>query len=152
MANKVGRPPMFSDPEELQRKVEEYFVYIQGESDTRYKVDSDDEGNPNDEEEIYWIRKPEPPTITGLCLFLGFDSRQSFYDYGSIKEFSYTIKRARLMIESEYEKSAQFAKTPAFHIFALKNLGWSDRTEIDNTHHIGDFKISDVIKFTDKDG
>lgn len=122
---KVGRPPMFESPEQMQRLIDEYFEYIRSEN--------------------------EPPTITGLCLYLGFDSRQSFYDYGSIKEFSYTIKKARLRIENEYEKNAQFAKTPTFHIFALKNLGWSDKVEIDNTHRIGEFKIQDVIKFTGKD-
>lgn len=142
---------MFDDPEELQKLVDEYFVYIQGERDTRYIVGSDDDGKPDDKEEEYWVRRPEPPTITGLCLYLGFESRQSFYAYGEKEEFSYTIKRARMMIESEYEKNAQFAKTPAFHIFALKNLGWSDRMEVDNTHRIGEFKIQDVIKFTGKD-
>lgn len=126
MANKVGRPSMFSDPEDMQRLIDEYFELIREEN--------------------------EPATITGLCLHLGFESRQSFYEYGEKKEFTYTIKRARLMIENAYERNLSIANSPTGSIFALKNLGWSDKTEIDNTHHIGDFKISDVIKFSDKDG
>lgn len=67
-------------------------------------------------------------TITGLALALGFESRQSFYDYEKNGEFSYTIKRLRLQIESEYEKKLhESACTGA--IFALKNFGWKDKTE-----------------------
>jgi hypothetical protein len=42
-------------------------------------------------------------TITGLALALGFESRQSFYDYEKDGEFSYTIKKLRLTIEAGYE-------------------------------------------------
>lgn len=99
-----GRPPLYSTPEEMQEKIQEYF---------------DDCG--------------EQPTITGLCLHLGFESRQSFYDYQEKPLFTYTIKRARLMIENEYEKAGLTAKSPVFHIFALKNLGWKDKQELDHT-------------------
>lgn len=122
---KVGRPPMFESPEQMQGLIDEYFEYIRSEN--------------------------EPPTITGLCLYLGFESRQSFYAYGEKEEFSYTIKRSRMMIENSYERNLSISNSPTGSIFALKNLGWSDKTEIDNTHHIGDFKIQDVIKFTGKD-
>ena len=112
---------MFESPEQMQGLIDEYFEYIRSEN--------------------------EPPTITGLCLHMGFESRQSFYEYGEKKEFTYTIKRARLMIESEYEKNAQFAKTPAFHIFALKNLGWSDKVEVDNRSSDGSMTpVINIIK------
>ena len=123
---KLGRPSMFSNPEDMQILIDEYFALIREEN--------------------------EPATITGLCLHLGFESRQSFYAYGDKPDFSYTIKRARLMIENAYERNLSIANSPTGSIFALKNLGWSDKTEIDNTHHIGEFRIQDVIKFTDKDG
>ena len=42
-------------------------------------------------------------SITGLALWLGFESRQSFYDYEKKDGFTYTIKRARALIENEYE-------------------------------------------------
>lgn len=71
-------------------------------------------------------------TITGLCLELGFCSRQSFYDYEKREGFSYTIKKARLHIERAYEAKLS-GKEVGGAIFALKNLGWKDKTEIDQT-------------------
>lgn len=123
----VGRPPIFKTPDELQKKVDEYFEYIEGEY--HWDSDSDDEGNPIDKK--VWDRMPEPPTITGLCLFLGFESRQSFYDYEKKTEFSYAIKKAHLRIEAGYERSLHFSKSPAGPIFVLKNLGWADRSVVE---------------------
>lgn len=125
--SKGGRPPHYKTPEELQVKIDEYFKHIEGVKGEPKEVIVNGSVIFVDT----WIREPEPPTITGLCLFLGFESRQSFHDYGERELFSYTIKKARLRIECEYEKNAQSAKTPAFHIFALKNLGWQDKQVID---------------------
>ena len=97
-----GRPRTFNTDEELANAVEEYFA-----------------GNPKH-------------TITGLALALGFESRQSFYDYEKEGQFSYTIKRARLTIESYYEEKL-LSQHATGAIFALKNFGWSDRQEIDHT-------------------
>ena len=71
-------------------------------------------------------------TITGLALELGFCSRQSFYDYEEKENFSYTIKKARLHIERAYEKKLS-GKEVGGAIFALKNLGWKDKSEIEQT-------------------
>lgn len=128
----AGQPPFFDNPEDLQIKINEYFEHIKGEYEMQWITDSDDDGKPIDKEIEVCIRKPEPPTITGLCLFLGFESRQSFYDYGNRDKFSYTIKRARMMIENGYELAMYYAKNPTGAIFALKNLGWTDKQEIDN--------------------
>ncbi len=106
MANKkkVGRPPKYDTPEQLQDKIDEY---IKG----------------DDKDKL---------TITGLCLHCGFESRQSFYAYEQKEKFSYTIKRSRLFIENAYEKRLQ-DRNPTGSIFALKNLGWTDKQEIDHT-------------------
>jgi hypothetical protein len=103
-----GRPALFKTPEELNAKTEQYF------------------------------NKNLNPTVTGLCLFLGFESRQSFYDYESKEDFSYTIKRARLRIESWYEQNL-LSKNSTGAIFALKNFGWSDKHEIDHKNNGNDF-------------
>lgn len=124
-----GKPPIFKTEQELIDKINEYFKYIQGEFEEVTEYDSD--GKPY--VLTKYTRHAEPCTITGLCLFLGFDSRQSFYDYGKSNKFSYIIKKARMLVENAYEKSAITAKVPTFHIFALKNMGWSDRQEIDHT-------------------
>lgn len=104
MLFKVGRPRVFDNEEDLIRNIDDYFQEYAPKT-----------------------------TITGLCLFLGFESRQSFYDYEKNGKFSYIIKRARLMIENGYESQAMDSKTPTFQIFALKNMGWSDKTELDHT-------------------
>jgi hypothetical protein len=105
----------------LQSKIDEYFVFIEGEREDDMLLLAG--------EMPKWIRYPQPPTITGLALYLGFESRQSFYDYAERKQFSYTVKRGRLKIEHEYEKSLR-SQTFAGAIFALKNMGWKDRTDI----------------------
>lgn len=73
----TGKPPIFSNNEELERKCIDYFEYCK-------------ENN-------------EKVNITGLALYLGFCSRQSIYDYKKIQEYSYTIKRACLAVENSYE-------------------------------------------------
>lgn len=77
------------------------------------------------------IKEEEKPTITGLTLFVGFSSRSSWDDYEKKKEYSYIVKRAKLTVENSYEQSAT-----TFDMFALKNMGWKDKQEIDNTHEI----------------
>lgn len=107
MSHPGGRPPLFDSAESLERKVKEYYQYCE---DNR-----------------------EHLTITGLALYLGFESRQSLYDYEKNDKFSYIIKAARLKVENDYEKRlATNSVTGA--IFALKNMGWSDRQEIESTN------------------
>lgn len=109
----AGRPPIFETPEDLERKVEEYF------NSCTIKVD----------EIGSIINYGDTVSITGLAFHLGFESRQSFYDYEAKNEFSYTIKRARLRVEMFYERCLTSAK-PTGAIFALKNFGWKDTQEI----------------------
>ncbi|MFD0792777.1 terminase small subunit [Mucilaginibacter litoreus] len=70
-------------------------------------------------------REPQPPTLAGLALFLGFDSREQFEHYERNGRFRNQLKMGRLMIEAEYEKRLhQQSATGA--IFALKSLGWKE--------------------------
>lgn len=112
MGNPVGAPPMYSSAEDMQAKIESYF-------------ENPPTKTTNSGDVVPFI------SITGLCLHLGFDSRQSFYDYEKKPEFSYTIKRARTLIESEYEFMLQRGNTTGA-IFALKNFGWDDKRVIEN--------------------
>lgn len=128
-----GRPPMFKTPEDLQKKIDEYFK-------TGVKKRTITVGKPPNVETI----ELPVPTISGLCLFLGFESRQSFYDYEKKEGFTYTVKRARLFIEVEYEEQLQHGNTTGA-IFALKNMGWRDKTEVDSNHS-GEIKIVRTIK------
>ena len=78
----------------------------------------------------YCIKNDEKPTITGLTLFVGFCSRSSWDDYAKKKEYSYIVKRAKMTIENSYEKGGG-----TFDIFALKNMGWSDKSEVTNRNY-----------------
>jgi hypothetical protein len=71
----------------------------------------------------------EKATITGLTLFVGFCSRSSWDDYKKREEFSYVVKRANLAVQNSYE-----TKGTAFDIFALKNMGWDDKSIVEQTN------------------
>jgi len=75
----------------------------------------------------------EPILLTGLILSLGLVSKDSFYDYQKYPEFSDSVKRARMLVEMEYEKRLNVGSNAAAPIFALKNFGWSDKQEINHT-------------------
>ena len=109
--NKGGQPPIYSTPEEMQVKIDEYFRM-----NTTYR-------------------------ISALAYHLGFESRQSIYDYKKRPEFSYIIKRALLLVEDGYEEELR-SKSVAGAIFALKNMGWKDSQQIDHTSQGGAINLS----------
>lgn len=136
----AGAPPKFSTVEELSAKIEAYFKYIEGD----FIIENDEEtGRPEKIYTRYW----EPATITGLALFLGFESRQSFYDYKGKKQFSYTIARARTRIENEYEKRLTGRDVHGV-IFALKNLGWMDKQQTELTGKDGGAIEAKMVQIT----
>ena len=83
----------------------------------------------------------EPLTLTGMILHLGLSSRRVFDDYGDRPEFAYSVKRAKLLIENQYERKLDRDK-PAGAIFALKNMGWSDRQEIEFRGVMGNIDLN----------
>jgi hypothetical protein len=115
--NKGGRPPHYEYPAQLQKKVDEFFESIKGEWD-------------NDKKE--WKREPEPPTITGLALYLGFNSRQSLLNYQNDDGFLDIVTKAKAKVEMAYEKNLHGGK-PTGSIFALSNMGWRNEKYIDHT-------------------
>jgi|26BtaG_2_1085354.scaffolds.fasta_scaffold00979_20 hypothetical protein len=125
--NKRGQPPKYKTAKELIDAVHDYFV--KGVPKRKVVI------GPSNNRTTVLI---PVPTITGLALYLGFCSRQSFYDLEKRKEFSYAIKRARSFIECEYEEQLQ-TNNVAGAIFALKNMGWVDK--IDN-QVTGDFTVT----------
>ena len=75
----------------------------------------------------------KPMTYSGIAYHLGFASRQSIWEYSKrTDELSLPIKRAMLRIEQSYEEGL-YGRSPTGSIFALKNRGWSDRTEIEHS-------------------
>jgi hypothetical protein len=103
----MGRPAKYNTDTEMDEAIHEYFDSLIAEDGTR-----------------------RPPTIAGLAYSLGFDSRQSMYDYGKDERFSYILKRARLCIE-DYHESRMSGNNPTGSIFWLKNhAGYTDKQEI----------------------
>lgn len=122
MANSVGRPYIIKSVEELQEKIDKYFEECEG---TLY-VDSN--GVPiltKWGQEIRIGRKP--PTITGLALAVGLNSRQALLNYQGRAEFNDTITRAKARVE-EYTESRLFDKDGSNGAqFSLRNnfKGWN---------------------------
>ena len=111
VGNNGGRPPFFTNEKDLQEKIDEFFTEK--------------------------LLLKQPATISELAYSLGFMSRQSIYDYAEKIEFSYTIKRAILRIEAEYEKGLRLDRSPTGSIFALKNFGWVDSQKVDHSSQDG---------------
>lgn len=131
-----GRTPLYSNSDELTEKIIEYFEWIKGDFIIERKITSRTTGKgkdavttTEDEPVKIWTRHPEEPTITGLAIYLGFESRQSLYDYGKKDGFTYSIKRALLEVENNYEKGLWSDKVAGV-VFALKNMGWADKQDI----------------------
>lgn len=92
----TGRPPLYDDPLLMEAKIDQYFEQI--------------------------AASEKPPTIAGLCLFLGFDDRGALAEYEKREAFSRTVKKARLQIESDRSERLIKAGTPtAGIIFDLVN-------------------------------
>lgn len=117
-----GRPPKYNkddpkDIETVERLVDEYFEWIKGEQN----------------EEGDWVRFPEPPTVTGLTLHIGFNSKTQTYEYAKIEGFKDPIKRGLSIIEKYHEIAASRGDKCTGNIFILKNFGWTDKVEHDVT-------------------
>jgi hypothetical protein len=95
----MGRPPVFSTPEQMQDAVDAYF-------------------NDCKENDI-------PYTICGLALAIGM-TRETLRCYGNNERFSDIVKRAKLIVEESVERRL-FGSSPTGAIFHLKaNSGWRD--------------------------
>ena len=118
--NLMARPRKFKTVEEMQIKIDEYFQMCDEKTETKI----DDKGRAKT---FY-----EPYTISGLCLALDID-RSTLIEYAAIPEFSNTIKKAKLKVESWVEKKAMTGDANAtFAIFSLKNnFGWKDKQEVE---------------------
>jgi hypothetical protein len=123
--NKVGRPPLYKTPKEMQKVIDEYFDWC----DNRAVKIWDDA-----KKSEIMISSPAPYTMSGLARRLGF-SRQALIDYKNKSEFLYTIKAARDRVEEDIEArmNEKHTFTPGLIFNAKNNFGWKDKTETDLT-------------------
>ena len=129
IGNKGGQPPYYNNPDDLQAKIDEYFET--GRETKRFYTEK---GTPYDVPVF---------TITGLALFLGFSSRQSLLDYEGKIEYFDIIKKAKTKVEMKYEENLSFPGCTG-SIFALKNMNWRDKTDIDHTTNGKDISIAPI--------
>lgn len=116
----MGRPPKYKDAKEFDKKVDEYFEYIE--------------------------EKKLPPTITGATIFLGFADKMSLYEYARKPDFTYSVKRVQLAVENAYEMNLH-GNNVAGSVFALKNMGWRDKVE---TEISGETTVKNItVEFVD---
>lgn len=98
----AGRPLKFKSPTDMQKLIDAYFEKCKFEE--------------------------EPLTVTGLAIALD-TTRETLMEYEVKPEFTDTVKKAKLKVEAYAEKMLFVGKSAAGPIFALKNFGWSDKTE-----------------------
>jgi hypothetical protein len=118
MAHAGGRPLKYANCVELQLWIDTYFSQTSEED---------------------W-------TTSGLALFLD-TTRETLMDYQHRDEFSDAIKRAKLKVQTAYEKDLRH-KGRAGDIFALKNFGWKDTQDFNHGGQ-GNNPLGIIIKTTD---
>jgi hypothetical protein len=108
---KNGRPPAFSDAEQLKNKAEAYFAHCD--------------------------KKRLPPEKAGLCLALGI-TRETYSQYRKKEEFSDTIKRCDALIQQWWVRrlSGQAATGAIFYLKNAFKEEFKDKYEGD-VHHKG---------------
>jgi len=101
----MGRPRLYPDSKAFADKADAYFAFVEANG--------------------------KMPTLSGICLFMGFSDKQSFSNYATYgDEFSLTVNKARLMIEDDRNQRLAKADFSPGIIFDLKNNhGWKDKTE-----------------------
>lgn len=116
-----GRPPIFEDANELLEAAEDYFA---NECPVVFKTVLNEFGK----EETIEVYKP---TLMGVILHCGFNSRRGFLDMRKRgEEFSQAIDRIKAVIEQFYEEQLTSGRINGA-VFALKNLGWEDKQKIE---------------------
>lgn len=96
-------------------------------------------------------KEEKPLSLTGLALGLGFSSLNSLYNYEKNPVFADVIRYGRLLVENGYEEqlSWNIKGSPAGPIFALKNMGWTDRPELREEKPQGNMPW--ILAMSDKD-
>lgn len=85
-----------------------------------------------------------PITWTGMAMALGFYSRQELDNYADYDGFSDAVKRAKQIVANAYEERLH-GSNPTGAIFALKNMGWSDKQQYEHSGPDGaPIQLSDV--------
>lgn len=122
--NNGGRPRKFSNVEDMQKAIDDYFQKCDEKVVKKYSKAADD---------YIDVPSPTPYTIEGLAVALGVD-RRTLLNYENEKgyeEFFLTIKEAKdKVLQNLSERALLGDSVPSTSIFLLKNnYGYKDKTE-----------------------
>jgi hypothetical protein len=109
-------------------RIHKYFSTLQGEYHIEKVPVKGAKNNTETTDQKIWDREPEPATLSGLALAIGFTSINEMEAYERDGEFADIVKKARLKVESEYEKRLHFQSATGA-MFFLKSLGWKEKTD-----------------------
>ena len=116
---KLGRPAMYETPEEMEIKLNAFFIECKANED--------------------------PPTVLGLSLFLGFADPHTLLVYSKLKPFSWIVKKAKSKCVHDIEKRMITGKTPpASAMYWLSNNSdWkNERYQRTDIHHSGNIDVT----------
>lgn len=116
----VGRPQVFSNPDELEGLISGYFDYCDPHISLRFRML--DDGRLIKEQ---YMTQQIPYTVTGLANYLN-TSRRTLLNYERKGEFFHTIVDAKMRIAEFWEIALITQKNVSGIIFNLKNnWGWN---------------------------
>jgi len=113
----MSRPLKFKTPEELQERVDSYFVLCK--------------------------EQERPISITGLAIHLDC-YRETISNYMERDEFFDTVKKAKQRVENFYEERLTLPNVAGV-VFALKNFDWSDKQDVAIDHSSKDKSMSPAV-------
>lgn len=132
----VGRPKKYNTAEEMEEKINEYFLSC-------FKPIIDKNGNVvrNPLTGQAYLEQYRPFTMSGLANALDM-SRQSLLNYSNEEEFFDTIERARRKVEVYTEEKLFEKETCNGSKFSLSNnFGWTEKHELE--HKVE--KLEDIL-------
>lgn len=131
----MGRVKKYKDIKTLEAKIEAYFKDEDKKAQGQQLPTVTKKGKDKEGEETPTAGLLEGTyTISGLALYLGFNSTAGLWNYEQSPKYGDAIKRAKYRIENQLERRLQQGKPPIGLIFALKNrFGWQDKRDMDIT-------------------
>ena len=126
----MARHHKFKTVEEMEIKINEYFEMCDNHTITKTI-----KGKKGEEDTIVEVNDPQPYTVPGLAVYLGYATRFSIQDLKEHKRFSQVIKKALGRIENQRLQQALTRKrSEPVSIFDLKcNFGYQEKQQLELT-------------------
>ena len=143
---------IYKSAEEMQVVIDKYFEDCEGKLLTIKDAETGEEKPVLDKygKPVYVGQKP--PTMTGLALALGLNSRQALLNYQGREEFNDTVTRAKARVE-EYAESRLFDKDGSNGAkFSLANnfRDWTEKSDTTIRNPEGESLRIDSVADADK--